>query len=232
MTTTLTASHKLVAWAWLDSLVDKVERTLQREERIPGGAKTVPADLPPVMSMTPRTREQAVKDSYETFKRSFVRAVGDVIPEIRRKQSQIAQQHDLDPLFFDWFLMAGRHWPPMPTKTTRALRAIQGIFTWYGEVPNSWNNMTVPELEQGRDRDQAMKELGEWFVRTIVPKLERTFAKLSFKESNDLVQRFKGRSAPRDPHASLLLLRDFKKRLFADRYPERAAIQAVVNLFS
>lgn len=231
MTTTLTASHKLVAWAWLDSLVNKVERTLQREERVPGGPKTVPADLPPVMSMTPRTREQAVADAFEKFKRGFVRAVGDTIPEIRRKQSQIARRYGLDPLFFDWFLMAGRHWPPMPPKTDRALRAIQGIFTWYGEVPNSWNNMTVPELEQGKDRDQAMKELGEWFLRTLLPKLEQKFAKLSREQSDDLVRRFKGRSAPRDPHANLLLLRNFKKRLFADRYPERAAVQAVVNLF-
>ena len=225
-----TANHKLVAWAWLDSLIDRVERTREREKRTPG-PQTVPADLPPAAHMTPRARQQILTDAYESFKQKFIKAVKDVIPEIRRKQAEIARRYDLDPTFLDWFLMAGRNWPPMNPKTSRALRAIRGIFTWFGALPSHWGDMIIPTLEQGRDRDRAMKELGEWFVRNVILKLERIFARLSWNESGDLIKRFKGPSAPRDPKASLLLLRDFKKRFLADRYPERAAVQAVINLF-
>jgi hypothetical protein len=223
-------SHKKVAWAWLDNLLGLADR-VTRQEEMRGGPKTAPADLPPAVHMTPRAREGAIKDAYEDLKKQLINSIGKEIPTIRRKQREIARRHGLDETYFDWFLMGGRHWPPMPPKPARGLRAIQAIFTWYADMPDHWNNMVIPELDQVRDRDRAMKELGDWFVKTVVPKIERDYVRSVSKKSRDLVKTFKGRSAPHDPKAALLLMRDFEKRLMADRYPKRQAVQAVVNLF-
>lgn len=222
-------NHKKVAWAWLDSMMDRLQRAVRRDEQ--RGVQTPPADLPPAAHMTPRARETVVQDAYEDLKKKLIASVDKEIPTIRRKQAEIARRHGLDPLYFDWFLMAGRYWPSMPPKSARGLRAIQAIFTWFGNVPDNWNNMVVPDLDQVRERDRAMKEFGDWFVKLIIPKIEREYVRSVSKKSSEMVKQFKGRSAPRDPKAALLLMRDFEKRLMADRYPKRAAIQAVVNLF-
>lgn len=229
--TSFAPSHKRVAWAWLDSLVDRAQRVMRQEQRQPSGPKTVPADLPPAMHMTERAREGLVTDAYEALKKELIRSVRDEIPTIRRKQAELARRYHLDLTYFDWFLMAGRHWPSMPPKSARGLRAIQAIFTWFGDMPDTWQHMVIPELDQTRHRDQAMRAFGDWFVKSLVPKIERDYARSVMKKSDELVKTFKGRNAPRDPKAALLLMRNFEKRLLADRYPERAAIQGVVNLF-
>lgn len=231
LSTSVGPSHRRVAWAWLDSLVDRTQRVLRREERQPSGPKTAPADLPPAVKMTERAREELVSDAYKELQRELIKSVKDEIPTIRRKQAELARRYHLDLTYFDWFLMAGRHWPPMPPKSARGLRAIQAIFTWFGDMPSSWEHMVIPDLQQTRDRDQAMRALGDWFVKSLIPKIERDYARSVMKKSDELVKTFKGRSAPRDPKAALLLMRNFEKRLLADRYPERAAIQGVVNLF-
>jgi len=213
----LIPSHKKVAWAWLDKLL---------------GKKTTPREpAPAAAAMSPRERERVLERAYEEMKDELVRWIGAEIPAMRRQQAQIAHRHRLDPTFFDWFLIQGKNWPAMPQHTRDALRAIQKIFMFYAAVPDDWNDMLMPEMPQLRHRDAAMREFGDWFVKTVVRKIERQYVQMVHRKAQELVRVFRGRSGPRDPVAALLLMRDFEKRLVADRFGKHAAVMGVVDLF-
>lgn len=220
-------NHEKVAWAWLDNLMDKAQRSL----RTPS-SQTVPADMPPAAKMTPRAREQSIQDAYEKTLALLQNAIKREIGSIQRAEAQFARRAGLDPLYMNWFLVNGKHWPPMAKKTNQALRAIQNIYLWYGALPAHWNNMRIPELDSSRDRDRALQDLGKWFLGSVIPKLERLYVREIWKQSQDLVKQFRGKNAPRDPKASIMLMRDFEKRLVADRFQQKPAVQEVVDLFS
>jgi hypothetical protein len=154
------------------------------------------------------------------------------IPAIRRQQDQIARKHGLDEVYFDWFLMNGRNWPSLPATARRGLRAMQNIFTWFQAIPNHWNDMVIPDMNELRKRDAAMREFGDWFVKTVVRKIERKYIRMIHGKAQELVQTFRGPGGARDPAASILLMRDFEKRLVGDRFTLRPAVVQVVDLFS
>lgn len=224
--TTLTANHEKVAWAWLNKLMQRA----QRPRKVPDPAN--PSEVPPAVRMSPRAREAAIVDAYEATKKMLMRAIRSEIGPIQRAERQFAQKAGLDPLYFNWFLINGKNWGPMPKKTNMALRAIQNIYMWHGAVPNHWNNKIIPDMSQGRYRDRAMVDFGNWFLRNVVPKIERKYVREIWKQSQDLVKEFRGSNAPRDPTAAKLFMRDFEKRLVADRFQEKPAVQEVVDLFS
>jgi len=224
---TLSPNHEKIAWAWLDNLVDKAQSAQRRPSRQPA-----PADLPPVIHMTPRAREQSISDAYEKTKKILIASIKAEIGTIQRHEAALANRAGLDPLYLNWFLVNGKHWPGMPKKTNQALRAIQNIYLWFGAVPSSWNHMEVPDVNQSRDRDRAFVELGNWFLRTVIPKIERRYVREVWKQSQDLVKQFRGQNAPRDPTASIMLMRNFEKRITADTFQSRPAVQEVVDLFS
>lgn len=215
MTVLLIASHKKVAWAWLDKLLGKGR-----------GREDAPATKLP-----PRERERALERAYGQMRDQLINDIRLEIPDIRRAQKQIARRHGIDPVYLDWFLIQGQHWPPMPQRTRDALRAMQKIFMFFGAVPDSWRDMTVPEMEEVRKRDAAFREFGDWFVKNTVRKLERKYIQMVHAKSRDLLRLFRGRSGPRDPVASILLMRDFEKRLVGDRFTLRPAVLGVVDLF-
>ncbi len=215
MTAPLIASHKKVAWAWLDKLVG---RGRGRQES-------------PATKLPPRERERELERAYEQMRDQLINEIRSEIPEIRRAETQIARRHHIDPVYLDWFLIQGQHWPSMPQRTRDALRAMQKIFMWFGSVPDSWQDMTVPEMEEVRQRDAAFREFGDWFVKTVIRKLERQYIQMVRTKSRDLLRSFRGRSVPNDPVAALLLMQDFEKRLVGDRFTLRPAVIGVVDLF-
>lgn len=224
---TPTIDHEKIAWAWLDNLVDKA----QRKNRSPA-SQPAPADLPPAVHMTPRAREASINTAYEQVKRILTADIKSEIGNIQRAEASFAKRAGIDPLYFNWFLVNGKHWPSMPKKSNQALRAIQNIYLWYGAIPSHWNNMKIPDMGMSRARDQALKDFGRWFLGTVIPKIERKYVREVWKESQALVKSFRGNDAPRDPKAAIMLMRDFEKRLVADRFQLKPAVQEVVDLFS
>lgn len=210
-------SHKKVAWAWLDKLLS----------RRPSPRETEPV---PAKEMTPRQRVQILEGAFEEIKATLMAAIRAEIPSIVRQQDAIARRHGIDPRFLNWYLVNGKHWPSVPPKTRRGLRALQSLAMWFGMFTGPWRSMVVPDIDQASDRDAALKELGEWFVKTAIPKIERKYVQAVWKKSRELVDLFKGRGHGRDPKASVLLMRDFEKRLVGDRFQEKPAVQAVVDL--
>lgn len=212
------ASHKRVAWAWLDKLLGK--------------APARPGEPPaPAREMTPRERQRLLEDAYGDVKRDLISAIGSEVPNLMRAEIQIARKHGIDPEFLNWFVLNSKHWPSLPTKTRRALQAVRSIHMWYGAVPDDWKSMRVPDIEQGRDRDRAIREVGDWFVKNFVEKVERKYINAIWKKSRELVNAFAGRGKRPDSRASLLLMRDFEKRLVGDRFQLKPAVQKVVDLF-
>lgn len=211
-------SHEKVAWAWLDKLVGR--RPNPQEE------------APPAQVMAPRERAQVLEGAFEEMKAKLTGWIRAEIPTMRRMQQQIARRHGLDGVYFDWFLINGKNWPSLPQKTRDGLRAAQSIFMFFGAVPDHWNNMVIPEIDELRQRDAAFREFGDWFVRTFIRKIERQYVRMIHDKAHELVQVFRGPGAARDPAASVLLMRDFEKRLVAHRSALRPALVPVVDLFS
>ena len=224
---TLSPNHEKVAWAWLDNLVDRAQRAVTRPS-----PQAVPADLPPAVKMTPRAREQSIQGAYEATLEVLKAAIKSEIGGIQRAESQFAGRAGVDPLYFNWFLINGKHWPPMSRDANRALRAVQNIYLWYGALPNHWNTMQIPELSASRSRDRELQNFGKWFLQSVIPKIERKYIREVYKQSQSLVKQFRGPRAPRDPKAAIMLMRDFEKRLVADRFQLKPAVQEVVDLFS
>ena len=119
----------------------------------------------------------------------------------------------------------------MPAKTRKALKTMQSSRLWFGEVPSSWQRMNVPHREEARSRDAALKELGEWFLKNFVTKVERKFTNAIWTKSRDLLDVFQGRGKGSKAQASILLLRDFKNRLGEDRFNLKPAVRRMVELF-
>lgn len=219
--------HERIAWAWLDNLLDKAQGARRRPS-----TQTTPADMPPAVKMSPRVRERSIENAYEKVKAMLQSAIKAEIGNIQRTEARVARKAGIDPLYLNWFLVNGKHWPPMPKNVNQALRAIQNIYLWYGALPDHWNNMHIPDMEESRARDRALQELGKWFLSSVIPKIERRYVREVWKQSQDLVKQFRGKNAPRDPKASIMLMRDFEKRLVADRFQQKPAVQEVVDLFS
>jgi len=184
------------------------------------------------MKMTPRAREQALENAYEKIKGMLIAEVKSEISTIQRMEASLARRARIDPLYLNWFLVNGKNWPSMPPKVNRALRAIQSIYLWYGAVPNDWSAMDTLDRDGGRSRDKALVDLGRWFLNNTVSKLERKYVREIYKTSQELVKQFRGNQAPRDPKAAIMLMRDFERRLVADRFQLKPAIQEIVDLFS
>lgn len=216
--TSLSTSHKRVAWAWLDKMLGKPTRT-------------APTQAPPAVEMTPQERQRILERAYEDIKKTLITAIGKEVPGFVRAQIQIAQRRNIDPEFLNWFILNTRNWPSMPAKTRQSLQAVKSIHLWYGAVPDDWKSMRVPEMEQARDRDMALREVGDYFLKNVVKRIERAYVNAVWKKSRELMNVFAGRGARPDSHAALLLMQDFEKRLVGDRFQLKPAVQKVVDLF-
>jgi hypothetical protein len=216
MITPVTASHRRVAWAWLEKLVSQPPKRLSKP--------------PPALSMTAREREKLLQDAYDSIKQEVISTLKAEIPKIERAESIIAKRHGIDPLYLDWFIINGEHWPSMSPRQSLAMEAIQNTKIWYGAVPDDWHDKVVPEISKMRDRDRAMRELADWFLRNTVALIERKYVNSIWKHSRELVRAFRGTGSPTDPKASLLLMSDFKRRFLADRFRLKPAIWDIVDL--
>lgn len=216
------ASSHRVARSWL------LEKLLGPEKKAPSSS---PSSPPRARAMTDREREHLLETAYESLKSDLQRAIRAELPGLGATEKRLANKHGIDPLFLNWFVIHSKHWPSMPKRTKDALRAIKDMRLWFGELPPSWNNMQVPQMESGRQRDTALRELGEWFLKNSVKKIERSFTNAIWKKSRELLDAFKGRGKGSKAQASVLLLRDFKNRLGADRFQLKPAVRRVVELF-
>jgi hypothetical protein len=218
MSLVLTSTNR-IAWAWLDKMLGQPPSQVDPGHEVPAQA------------MTPQERQQLLEQAYEDVKGSLIKAIGNEIVPLSHAESAISTKHGIDPLFMSWFLLNSKHWPSMSTKTRRALQAVRSIHMWFGAMPDHWKSMRVPEMEEGRDRDDALREVGDWFVKNAVPRIERLYVNAIWKKSRELVGAFAGRSGRPDSRASLLLMQDFEKRLVGDRFQLKPAVQKVVDLF-
>ena len=83
----------------------------------------------------------------------------------------------------------------MPERLKKGLRALETARLVFAEVPSSWTRMRVPEMDEARQRDAALKELGEWFIKNFVVKVERKFMKAIWTKSRELLDEV-GKSDP------------------------------------
>jgi hypothetical protein len=210
------ASPERVARSWL------LEKLLGPEKK-PSSAPSRGRPL------TPQQRERALEDAYKSLKDDLVRGVKQEFAGLDAAEKRIAGKHGIDPLFLNWYVVNGQHWPPMPARTKSALRTMQSARMWFAEVPSSWANMTVPSMDNARSRDAAFRELGEWFLKNFVASVERKFTNTIWKKSRELLSVFHSKGSP--SKASILLLRDFKNRLGEDRFQLKPAVRRLVELF-
>ena len=208
-------THERVAWAWLDKLVGKTE---------PRGADV------PAREMPRAEREKLVEQAYETTRDDLVAAIGAAVPDLARGEGRISKKYGLDPLFVNWFIVNGRGWPSLAPKTRDALRALQSVHLWFGAVPDEWSRMVIPDVGQEDARDAALREIGEWFLASVVKDLRRRYLEAVWRKARELVAVFRG-GGPAEPDAGVLLLRDFKRRLVGDRFQEKPAVGRIVDLF-
>lgn len=221
------ASPERVARSWL------LEKLLGPEK--PKGPSKGPSKgvTPPprARSMTDREREQVLDGAYEHIKSEVIRAMKMEFRALDQAEQRIAKRHGIDPLFLNWYVVNGTNWPSMPERTKKGLRTMQSARLWFGEVPSNWTNMHVPELDDARSRDAALKELGDWFIKNFATKVERKFTNAIWTKSRELLDVFKGRRKGSKAKASVLLMRDFKKRLGGDRFQLKPAVRRLVELF-
>lgn len=203
--------EKKIAWAWLDKMVG------QRPEAVPA-------------SMSRQERSVLLNRAYEDLKGSLINAIVDEIPGLKRAEQNIALSHDLDPTFLNWFLVNGKHWPAMSPAMRSGLRALQSIYIWFDGLPDHWNNMQLPDISEMSRRDDALEDLASYFVKTAMPRIEKKFAQALWKKSREALDAFRDPGGTPDPKASLLLLKDFEKRLVADLFQSKPAVQQVVDL--
>jgi hypothetical protein len=215
------ASPSRVARSWLLTKLFGPEK----------GQESARQNEPKAKEMSEGQRERVLDRVYEDIKQDLIRSIKSEIPSLDAAERRIAKRHGIDQVFLNWFVVNSKHWPPMPTKTKKALRALQDVRLWFGAIPDSWSNMRVPEMESSRSRDAAIKEMADWFVKTFVAKVERKFASTLWKKSREVLDLFRGRGKGSSSKASLLLLRDFERRLGRDRFQLKPAVRRVVELF-
>lgn len=199
-----------VAWAWLDKALGRSPVSLS----------------PQVVPTTPRGRALVLEKTYEGLLAILTQAIAAEISGLRNAERSIAQQRGIDPVFLNWLLINGKHWPSMPEKMRRSLRTVQSIFLWHGAMPSHWNDMNIPDIEEDDDRDVALQDLAIYFAQVALPRIERKFAKAIWEASRTLHKEMFGES---ESHLSLLLANDFKRRLIADRFEKKPAVQQVAD---
>ena len=211
----LQTTHERVARRWLF----KKKAPPVQQHRVPPGADPFHEDL--------WIEENVYR---KVLRKKLVEIVRKEIPAIHRAETQAAVKAGIDTLFFNWFLFQGENWPSMSRDQERALFAIRSIYNWYGVLPDSYRNMTVPEISKAGDRDAALKALASWFLRTTMPKIERAFMQAIMQEARKLKEWAKERDIPYNK-MPVLLLRYFQRQVDADRFQLKPAIQKVVHLF-
>jgi hypothetical protein len=199
-----------VAWAWLDKMVGRT---------------------PPVGDVvrSPKDRAALMERAYEQLKDGLIASIRAELSAVTHAEEAIAAKYGLDPTFFDWFLINGKHWPPMGPKHRRALRAIQSSLLWFGVVPSQWNNMVIPEASQGDDRDAALIEFADWFLKNAFARIQRRFVGAVWKKSRELINVL-GAPASGEAHSSAELLSTFTSMLVADTFQLKPAVQQIVDL--
>lgn len=199
-----------VAWAWLDKMLGK-----------PSGPSAQPS--------SPRARAEVLEKTYAQLRDALVASIQAEIELLIRAEEAIATKYGLDPTFLDWFVINGKHWPSMSPRHRRALRAIQSLFIWFGAVPSQWSHMLIPEVSQGDDRDAAVIEFADWFLKNSLARIQRRLIGAVWKKSRELTDLF-GVSRAGDPKASAILFEDFKARLMSDAFQRKPAVQQIVDL--
>lgn len=182
-------------------------------------------------ALSDREREKVLESAYKTLKSDLIRVMKSQFPAIDQAEKRIAKKHGIDALFLNWYLVNGTNWPSMPARVKKGLRALQSMRIWFGEVPNTWSRMVVPTMDEARARDAALRELGEQFLRAVVPKVETKFTNHIWTKSRELLDLFQGRGKGSKQQASILLLKDFKNRLGADGFQLKPAVRRMMELF-
>jgi hypothetical protein len=175
--------------------------------------------------------DQFLDKVYVTLRNKLIKIIESEINGIRHAEVNAANRARIDPMFFDWFLIQGEHWPSMPKRTQEALYAIRDIYFWYGKLPNNYKGMEIPELSQGHDRDNALKALGGFFLQRTMKDIERKFQQALMAEARKLKDFAKDRNIPYNK-MPIVLLRDFQKRMLPDRFSQKPAVQRVVFLMA
>ena len=217
------ASIQRVARSWL---LTKLFPASQSQKKRDDGRRP-----PPAVALSEREREKVLDDAYESIKRSLITAIRGQVGAMNQAETRLAKKYNLDPLFLNWYLVNGRNWPSMPQRTRDSLKAMQSVRMWFGAIPSSWSRMETPPPEKGKSRDKAIKEMGEWFLKNVVARVEREFGKKIWQKSRELAHIFKGPTAKPDARASLLLMQDFERRLKSDGFQLKPAVRRIVELF-
>lgn len=176
-------------------------------------------------------QEDLIENAYDEIKHNLIRSMKSEFGALDRAERRIAKRHGIDPLFLNWYVVNGSHWPSMSQRVKKALKTIQDMRLWFGQVPSSWSRMKVPSRDEAKARDSALKELGDWFLKNIAHKIETSFISDIWKKSRDLLNVLKGRGKGSSSQASILLLKEFKQRLQGDRFQLKPAVRRMVSLF-
>ncbi len=213
-------THRLtekVARSWLDSL----RGPKPSQDRSVGDASF-------------RSREDAKRQLdavYMDLKKHLNASIKKSIPDIRRKQKDLARRYRVDPVYLDWALMSSHYPQSIPRRSLQGLHTIRAILTWFGDVPNNWSNRKDPQdRDEVRAVDSAIKDLGKWFESVEAKKITQDHVQEVIKKARALRRTLGDEFFGDEKNAPLLLLQEFKRRLFEDRYPTRAAVQAVMNM--
>jgi len=211
------ASHKKVAWAFLDKL-------LGRDAPTPTESKLDPKQRRAMLDDANIRLGNSMKLALKIASRAFVKQV------VKTSQNNGVHSRAI----FHRLMMPQNRWPRMPHDKRRWLSLMASSAAQFGEIPSVPRWKSPPELEPMVE--QTMKELAAWSEKTMKSFLEKAYVENLQKEARPLIPAYtySGDPTPTLPKVTLALMHEFEWRLEHSRLPVGGAdlMESALSLFT
>lgn len=211
------ASHKKVAWAFLDKLLGR------------------DAPTPAESNLTPKQRMAMLDNANMRLGKSFKLALEIASKAFVKQVVKVSQKNGVHSrAIFHRLVMTQNKWPRMPTVKRRWLSLMAQSALTFGEIPSVPRWKSPPELEPMIEK--TMEELGAWSQKTMKFFLEKAYVENLQKEARPLIPAYtyKGDPTPTLPKVTLALMHEFEWRLEHSRLPAEGAsmMESALRLFT
>ena len=211
------ASHKKVAWAFLDKLLGR------------------DAPLPAESNLNPKQRRAMLDNANIRLGKSFRLALEIASKAFVKQVVKVSQKNGIHSrAIFHRLMMPQNRWPRMPHDKRRWLSLMASSAAQFGEVPGVPSWKSPPELEPMVEK--TMEELATWSQKTMKFFLEKAYVENLQKEARPLIPAYTYSEDPTPtlPKVSLALMHEFEWRLEHSRLPVGGAdlMESALRLFT
>ena len=211
------ASHKKVAWAFLDKLLGR------------------DAPKPAESNLTPKQRREMLDNANIRLGQSFKLALKIASQSFAKQVVKVSQKNGVHSrAIFHRLMMPQNRWPRMPADKRRLLSLMASSAAQFGEIPSVPRWKSPPELEPMVEK--TMEELATWSQKTMKSFLEKAYVENLQKEARPLIPAYtyKGDPTPTLPKVTLALMHEFEWRLEHSRLPAEGAsmMESALRLFT